>query len=101
MTGTTVKITYSAPSSGGGSSSSGNYIVDVEDSKHGTITVSPKRADKGDTVTITVRPDKGYELDELTVTDKNGDAVKLKDKGTASSPSPCPDPRSRWRPASS
>ena len=30
---------------------------------------------------ITVKPDKGYELDELTVTDKNGDAVKIKDKG--------------------
>ena len=82
VNGTTVKITYSAPS-GGGSSSSGDYIVDVEDSKHGTVTVSPKRADKGDTVTITVRPDKGYELDELTVTDKNGDAVKLKDKGNS------------------
>ena len=30
---------------------------------------------------ITVKPDKGYELDELTVTDKNGDAVKITDKG--------------------
>lgn len=79
VTGTTVKINYSAPSGGG--SSSGNYIVDVEDSKHGTVTVGPERADKGDTVTITVKPDKGYELDELTVTDKNGDAVKIKDKG--------------------
>ena len=78
----TYTVTYvGGGSSGGGSSSSGDYIVDVEDSKHGTVTVSPKRADKGDTVTITVKPDKGYELDELTVTDKNGDAVKLKDKG--------------------
>ena len=49
--------------------------------KHGTVTVSPKRADKGDTVTITVKPDKGYELDELTVTDKSGDTIKIKDKG--------------------
>ena len=81
VTGTTVKITYSAPSSGGGSSSSGDYVVSVEDSKHGTVTVSPKRAEKGDTVTITVKPDTGYELDGLTVTDKSGDAVKLKDKG--------------------
>ena len=44
----------------------------MENSKHGTVTVSPKRADKGDTVTITVKPDNGYELDELTVTDKAG-----------------------------
>ena len=71
------------PSGGSDSSSSsdGDYIVSVDTGKHGTVTVSPKRADKGDTVTITVKPDKGYELDELVVTDKNGDAVKLKDKG--------------------
>ena len=71
------------PSGGSDSSSSsdGDYIVSVDTNKHGTVTVSPKRADKGDTVTITVKPDKGYELDELTVTDKNGDTVKLKDKG--------------------
>ena len=71
------------PSGGSDSSSSsdGDYIVSVDTGKHGTVTVSPKRADKGDTVTITVKPDKGYELDKLVVTDKNGDAVKLKDKG--------------------
>ena len=71
------------PSGGSDSSSSsdGDYIVSVDTGKHGTVTVSPKRADKGDTVTITVKPDKGYELDELVVTDKNGDTVKLKDKG--------------------
>ena len=32
-------------------------------------------------MTITVKPDKGYELDELTVTDKSGGTVKIKDKG--------------------
>ena len=53
----------------------------MENSKHGTVTVSPKRADKGDTVTITVKPDNGYELDELTVTDRDGDTVKLQSKG--------------------
>ena len=78
-------LTVTKRSSGGGSSSSGSsggdHIVSVDADKHGTVTVSPKRADKGDTVTITVRPDKGYELDELTVTDKSGDTVKLKDKG--------------------
>ncbi len=68
-------------SSSGSGSSSGDYTVSVDAGKHGTVTVSPKRADKGDTVTITVKPDKGYELDELTVTDKHGDTVKIKDKG--------------------
>ena len=78
-------LTVSRRSSGGGSSSSGSssgdYTVSVDADRHGTVTVSPKRADKGDTVTITVKPDKGYELDELTVTDKSGDTIKIKDKG--------------------
>ena len=43
--------------------------------------MSPKSASSGRTVTITVKPDEGYELDELTVTDKNGDEIKLTDKG--------------------
>ena len=45
--------------------------------KHGSITVSPRSADKNDTVTITVKPDDGYELDDLTVTDKDGKTIKL------------------------
>ena len=65
---------------GGGSSSSGDYIVSVDKTTHGKVTVSPSRADKGDTVTITVKPDTGYELDELTVTDKNGNEIKLTEK---------------------
>lgn len=65
---------------GGGSSSSGDYIVSVDETTHGKVTVSPSRADKGDTVTITVKPDTGYELDELTVTDKNGNEIKLTEK---------------------
>ena len=65
---------------GGGSSSSGDYIVSVDKTTHGKVTVSPSRADKGDTVTITVKPDTGYELDELTVTDKDGDEIKLTEK---------------------
>ena len=32
-------------------------------------------------MTITVKPDTGYELDELTVTDKNGDKIKLTGEG--------------------
>ena len=73
--------TISRRSSGGGSSGSATYTVSVDSSRHGGITVSPKSASKGTTVTITVKPDDGYELDELTVTDKDGDSIKLKDKG--------------------
>ena len=73
---------YSRSSGGSGSSSSGNsYTVSVPSTKNGDVTVSPKNAKKGDTVTVTVTPDKGYELDSLTVKDANGNTVKLTDKG--------------------
>ena len=49
--------------------------------ENGTVTVSPRSAEKGDTVTITAKPDSGYQLDDLTVTDKNGKELKLTDKG--------------------
>lgn len=71
---------YNGPT-GGGSSSSGDYIVSVDRTTGGKVTVNPGRADKGDTVTITVKPNDGYQLDKLTVTDKSGDAVKLTNKG--------------------
>lgn len=45
------------------------------------MTVNPKSASKGSTVTITAKPDSGYQLDDLTVTDKNGKELKLTDKG--------------------
>ncbi len=66
-------------SSGGGSGSSG-YTVSVDSGKHGSVTVSPKSASKGTTVTITVKPDKGCELDDLTVTDRDDDELKLTKK---------------------
>ena len=66
--------------SGGGGSSSYSISVD-KNIDNGSVTVSPKSASSGRTVTITVKPDEGYELDELTVTDKNGDEIELTDKG--------------------
>ena len=54
--------------------------MSVDKTTHGKVTVSPSRADKGDTVTIAVKPNKGYELDELIVTAKNGDKIKLTEK---------------------
>ena len=66
---------------GGGGFSAPGYSVSVDDVKHGTVTVSPKSASKGDTVTITATPDKGYTLESLTVLDKDGKALALTDKG--------------------
>ena len=72
--------TYTGGGGGGGGSYTPSYTVSVDKTENGTITVSPKSASKGDAVTITVKPDKGYELDTLKVLDKNGDKVKLTEK---------------------
>ena len=63
-------------SSGGGSSVT-RYNVSVEDTDNGSIRVSPSRASRGQTVTITVSPDDGYELDRLVVRDADGDRIDL------------------------
>mgnify|MGYP000861286945 CR=1 FL=1 len=57
------------------------YDVAVSDGAHGSVSVSPKSASKGSTVTVTVTPDKGYALETLAVTDKNGNALDLTDQG--------------------
>lgn len=72
----------------GGSSSSGrddsdpSYAVGIPDKmENGSVSVSPKNASQGDCVTVTVKPDAGYELDSLKVFDKNGKELELTDKG--------------------
>ena len=73
--------TYTRPSSSGGGSSTPTYTVSKpSDVTGGEISVSPSRAAKNATVTITVKPDEGYELDKLTVTDADGEAIKLTKK---------------------
>ena len=72
----------------GGSSSSGRddsdprYAIGIPDKiENGSVSVSPKNASQGDRVTVTVKPDAGYELDSLKVLDKNGKELELTDKG--------------------
>ena len=72
----------------GGSPSSGRddsdprYAVGIPDkTENGSVSVSPKNASQGDRVTVTVKPDAGYELDSLKVLDKNGKELELTDKG--------------------
>lgn len=67
---------------GGGSSSSVSHTITVpEDTEHGTVTVSPEKAKSGQTVTITAKPDEGYQVGKVTVTKSNGDTVRVTDKG--------------------
>ena len=63
------------------SSSSTRYTVSVPSVANGSLSVTPTSATKGATVTITVKPNEGYELGKLTVTDQSGNRLSLTDKG--------------------
>ncbi len=71
----------SHPEAGSTSSSDRYEITKPSKVENGSIKVSDSKAQKGDTVTITITPDEGYELDKLAVYDEDGDKIDLKDKG--------------------
>ena len=72
-----------ARQAGGGSSSSGSssrtmyYTVKVNQSAGGTVSASASRAEKGKTVTLTLKASEGYLLESLTVRKKSGDAIDV------------------------
>ena len=75
-------ITGLVRKSSGGDDSDPTYAIEVnKDIQNGEVTVNRRYAERGDTVMITVKPDNGFKLDELTVIDKNGNELKLTDKG--------------------
>ena len=83
-TGSTGERSYTAHwrYNGGGSGGSSSYPITIPGkTENGSVTVSPKSASAGSTVTITVKPDSGYVLETITATDKNGNDLKLTDKG--------------------
>lgn len=43
--------------------------------ENGTVTVSPQKAESGSDVTVTVKPEEGYVLDELLITDEDGNEI--------------------------
>ena len=76
------KLTVSTrPSSGGGSSRPSTNPVQTEMSKDpdGTVSLSKTSAAKGDKVTITVKPERHYEVDEVIVRDSKGKQLAVKD----------------------
>ena len=58
-----------------------DYEIWVSSADNGTVTVSPTAAREGAEVTVTVTPDEGYELADLTVADRFGDAVAVSANG--------------------
>lgn len=87
----TVKAVFDRDSSGGAhhpdagsttTTSSDRYEIETpSDVENGSVKASPSKAEKGDTVTVTVTPDDGYALDKLAVYDEDGDKLDLNDKG--------------------
>lgn len=79
---TVTVTTYNPPSGGGGGSSDPTYSISLPGKvTGGEVSIQKRYAEKGETVTITVTPDDGYELDELIVTDSKGNELDLTDKG--------------------
>ena len=54
-----------------------NYRIDVTTTAGGTVDKDPAAAKAGETVTLTPTPEEGYEVGEVTVTDRFGDAVEV------------------------
>ena len=70
------------PSSSGASDRDQNHSVSAPSHVNGgAVSVTPSAAAKGSTVTITAKPDNGYKLDKLTVTDQSGNRLSLNDQG--------------------
>ena len=67
--------------SSGGSSSPATYTPVIEKSDHGKVKCTPQSPERGDKVTVTLTPDKGWQIDGLTVTDRNGKPVAVTNRG--------------------
>ena len=68
-------------SSGGGDSYTPSYKPTVEQPKNGAVSTSTNNPTAGTKVTITPKPDEGYKLYKITVTDQNGNPVEVIDNG--------------------
>ena len=87
--GLTLYAHWTQKSSGGNGGSGGGGGISIPATNpvtpirpdNGSVSIDKKEAAKGDTVTIIVQPDEGYEIDRVTVTDKDGKEIPVKDLG--------------------
>ncbi|WP_314882021.1 InlB B-repeat-containing protein, partial [Filifactor alocis] len=73
-----IKAYFKKKSSGGSSHDAEYYNITTKTDRHGTVEARSK-AREGTEVSVTVDPDKGYKLDEITVTDKRGRDITIKE----------------------
>ena len=81
--GAAIKATaaFHTPSSGGGGGGVSSYAITVEATENGAVTADKKSAAEDAEITLTVKPNEGYVLESLAVTDKDGKEIALTDKG--------------------
>jgi len=72
-----ITVNSSNPGPGPGGGGAASYTVSTATATHGKVTVDKTSASAGDTVTITVAPEKGFTLETLTVKDAKGNEVAL------------------------
>lgn len=51
--------------------------IEVTEPAHGDVEISPSKPEAGETVTITPTPDDGYEVEDVIVTDEDGERVPV------------------------
>lgn len=82
VTSTFKRVGSSNQGGGGGFSSSDNYSINMlTNVTGGTVTVRPTSASTNSKVTITAKPNSGYEVGNITVTDKNGKEIAVTSAG--------------------
>lgn len=81
----TYAFSYTAVNSGGSGGSGGvsSYPITIDKSKvvHGTLAADKTESVAGGKITITAKPDGGYGLHHLIITDVNGKAILYTDNG--------------------
>lgn len=60
---------------------SSSYQITAPITENGTVTITPESAKSGEKVTITSKPDDGYTIGSVTVTDSSGKSVSVMDNG--------------------
>ena len=53
--------------------------IEVTEPAHGDVEISPAKPEAGETVTITPTPDAGYEVEDVIVTDEDGEGVPVRE----------------------
>jgi len=64
----------------GGTSTPTYEVKHPAETVNGTVTITPKKAERGETVQILPKPDDGYRVAKVTVTDRKGNELEVREK---------------------